>query len=147
MTAVIAKNRRPLWMTSLAREGLGDVFFDRLWPDRQREQDEKWSPRVDLSKKEGKYLIVAEVPGIKKEDLSISFEDGLLTLAGKKEIGREKKREDYLLRETRTGSFSRSFRLPREVDREGIEATYENGLLTVILPQAEKSRKRKIEVH
>lgn len=147
MTALIAKNRRPLWMTSVAREGLGDVFFDRLWPEWHRGQDEEWSPRVDLSEMDGKYSLVAEVPGLKKEDLSISFEDGLLTLEGKKETDREEKREEYYLRETRTGSFSRSFRLPREVDREGIEATYENGLLTVILPQAEKSRKRKIEVH
>jgi len=147
MTMAIVRNRRPSWMTPFAMEGVGDVFFDRLWPEWQRDTGEEWSPSVDLTEKDGKYSLVAEIPGLKKEDISISFENGLLTIKGQKETDHEEKNEEYYLRETRSGSFSRSFELPREVDTEGIEATYENGVLKVVLPHAEDSKSKKIEIH
>jgi HSP20 family protein len=128
MTVAIARNRRPSWMTPFGMEGLGDVFFDRVWPEWQRDMGEEWSPSVDLTEKDGKYAVVAEIPGLKKEDISVTFENGLL-------------------KETRSGSFSRSFRLPREVAVEGIEAIYEDGVLKVVLPHAEESKRKKIKIH
>ena len=73
--------------------------------------------------KDGKYYLTAELPGVDKEDISISIEDGYVTLSGKK----EEKRSDYYLKETRYGSFKRSFRLPAKVAEDKVDATYKNG--------------------
>jgi HSP20 family protein len=147
MTLAITRNRRPSWMTPFGMEGFGDVFFDRLWPEWQRDIGEEWSPNVDLTEKDGKYAVVAEIPGLKKDDISVTFENGVLTITGKKETNHEEKNEEYHVKETRSGSFSRSFRLPREVAAEGIEAIYEDGVLKVVLPHAEESKRKKIEIN
>ena len=147
MTLAITRTRRPAWMTPFGRESFGDVFFDRLWPEWQRDMGEEWTPSADLTEKDGAYHLTAEVPGIKKEDITVSVENGYVTVKGKKEDHREEKGEEDFLKETRSGAFCRSFRLPSEVDTEHIDATYKDGVLNVVLPHKEKSKGKNIEIH
>ncbi len=148
MTLAISRRiRRPWWMTPFGREPLGDVFFDRLWPEWGRDAGEEVKPSVDFSEKDGKYYLTAELPGIKKEDISINVEDGYVTVSGKKEEDNEEEGSDYYLKETRRGSFSRRFRLPGKVMEDKVDATYKDGILTVVMPHAEEAETKKIEIH
>ena len=138
---------RPWWMTTFGREPLGDIFFDRLLPEWKGDLGEEVRPSVDFTEKDGKYHLTAELPGMKKEDITITIEDNCVTLSGKKENHREEKDTDYYLKETSYGSFSRIFRLPGKVDKNKVDATYKDGILTVVMPHEEEAQTKKIEVH
>jgi len=139
--------RRPSWMTPFGSEGGGDVFFDRLWPEWRRELGEEWTPAVNVYEKEGNYYLTADLPGVKKDDVSVTIEAGYVTLSGKKESSKEAKEANYYMKETMCGSFSRSFKLPGEVHEDKVDATHKDGVLTVVLPKKESSKTKKIEVH
>ena len=148
MTIALTKRTgRPWWMTPFGREPMGDVFFDRLWPEHLRDEGEEVRPSVDFTEKDGKYYLTAELPGIDKENINVTVEDGYVTLSGKKEEKKEEKGSDYYLKETRYGSFSRSFRLPGKVAEDKIDATYKDGVLTVEMPHEEEAETKKIEIH
>lgn len=140
------KKRRPWWMTPFGREPVGDVFFDRLWPEWQRDMGEEWVPGINFYEKEGKYYLTAELPGMSKDDINISVDQGIITLSGKKEQKREEENASYYLREVSYGSFSRSFRLPTEVEEDKVEADFKDGLLTVVMPHRKEPKARKIEI-
>lgn len=101
---------------------------------------------LDVAEQEGKFLVKASVPGIAPEDLDISLSDNVLTIKGETHTETEKEEETYHLRERRSGRFMRSFSLPTLVKEEEIEATYENGVLTLEIPKAEEVKPKKIEV-
>ena len=145
--AITRRVRRPSWMTPYGHEGLGDVFFDRLWPEWRRDIGEEWCPSVNFYEKEGKYHLTAEIPGLDKDDISISFDNGCMTISGKKESESEEEGVDFYMRETSHGSFSRSFNLPKSVDEDKVDATYKDGVLTLVMPQKEESDRKKIEIH
>ena len=148
MDVTLAKRSgRPWWMTPFGREPLGDIYFDRLWPEWKRDMGEEITPSVDFVEKDNKYLLTAELPGLKKDDISISVEDGFVTISGRREDTSEKEEGEYHVKEMRYGSFSRSFRLPRKVLEDKVEATYKNGILTLVLPLAEEEKTRKITIH
>ena len=134
-------------MTPFGHEGFGDVFFDRLWPEWRRLMGEEWSPNINFYEKDGMYYLTAEVPGIKKDDLSVTIDNGYLTISGKRERMREEDDAEYYMKELRSGSFSRSFRLPGEADGEKVDATYEDGILKIVMPRKEESKIQKIKVH
>ncbi|MFZ0449963.1 MAG: Hsp20/alpha crystallin family protein [Desulfatiglandaceae bacterium] len=134
-------------MTTFGREPMGDLFFDRLYPEYLRDAGEEMTLSVDFTEKDGKYYLTAELPGVDKENISISIEDGYVTLSGKKEEKKEEKRSDYYLKETRYGSFKRSFRLPGKVAEDKVDATYKNGVLTVVMPHEKEAETKKIEIH
>jgi HSP20 family protein len=145
-TALTKKTNRPSWLKPFWGDNF-DLFFDRLWPDFPMDFGGDWSPKVDLFEKDGNYHLTAEVPGMSKDDISVSIHEGLVTVSGKKESSKEEKENDYYMKETQYGSFSRSFRLPGEVDEEKVDATYKDGVLTVVMPKKEDGKTKKIEVH
>ena len=145
--AVSCTFRRPFWVTPFGMEGWRDLFSDRSWPELLGEKDEGLSPNVDFSEKDGKYFLTAELPGLKKDDISISIEDGYITVSGKKETNKEEEGTNYYLKETRSGSFRRSFRLPGKVDKENVDATFKDGVLTVAMPLEKEAETKKIEIH
>jgi HSP20 family protein len=147
MTLSLTRRNRPWWMTPFGREPLGDIFFDRVWPEWRRDYGEEITPSVDFSEKDGKYHLTAELPGMNKGDISITIEDGYLTIRGTKADDREEKGSDYYIKETRHGTFSRSFRLPKKVVEEKVDATYKDGLLTLVIPYEEEAETNKIEIH
>ena len=146
-TEITRRFGRPSWMTPFGFEGLGDVFFDRLWPEWRRDLGEEWSPRVDFFEKDGKYYLIAEIPGMKKEDISVSIENGYLTINGKRDSGTEDDECVFYVNESPKGSFTRRFRLPDEVDEAKVDASYEKGILSVVLARKENSKNKKIVVH
>lgn len=146
MAQEITRRRRPWWMTPLGREPFGDVFFDRLWPEWQRDMGEEWRPGVDFYEKEGKYYVSAELPGIGKDDISVTIDQGVLTITGKKEKTKEDERANYFLRECSYGSFSRSFRLPGEVEESKVQASFKDGVLTLEMPHKKEPTTKKIQI-
>ena len=145
--AITRRTGRPWWMTTFGRAPMEDVFFDRMYPEYIRDAGEEITPSVDFTEKDGKYYLTAELPGIDKENISITVEDGYVTLSGKKEEKKEEQGSGYFLKETRYGSFSRSFRLPGRVEEDKIDATYKDGVLTVEMPHEEEAETKKIEIH
>ena len=105
-----------------------------------------WAPVVDIFEEPELVRIVAEVPGVKPEDVKVLVEGNVLTIQGTKEQVAERKAEKVHRYERTYGTFERSFTLPTTVDPEHIKATYEMGLLTLVLPKVEKAKPRQIKL-
>jgi len=105
-----------------------------------------WIPAVDVFEDANAIRVVAELPGLKPEDVQITLEDGTLTIRGEKKQGAEETTERVHRYERSYGVFQRAFRLPDSVDGDRVDAAYENGVLTVTLPKAERAKPRKIQV-
>lgn len=105
-----------------------------------------WTPAVDVSEDKDAVKIVAELPGVKPEDVKLSLENQTLTIRGEKRQEIEEKKERVHRYERSYGSFERTFALPGTVDAERIEASFGDGLLTVTLPKVERARPRQIEI-
>jgi HSP20 family protein len=101
---------------------------------------------LDVQSDGDEYVITAQVPGFKAEDLQIEILDDVLTLKAEIEQDEVEKRGGYLLREIHRGSFSRSLRLPEPTDSSKAEAKIEDGLLTVRIPKSEEARPKEIKV-
>jgi HSP20 family protein len=108
----------------------------------------RWAdPPVDMSETEDGYTISAELPGLKKEDVHVEVEDHLLTISGSKEDVHKGKRKHHQYAERRFGSFKRALTLPRDADLEGIDASFDNGVLTITIPKRPGSdNARKVDV-
>jgi len=105
-----------------------------------------WMPTVDISETDGEYLIKAELPEVKKEDVKVTVEDGVLTLQGERRQEKEEKDKRYHRVERSYGSFVRSFSLPESVDEEAVKAEYKDGVLNLHLPKTEKVKPKAIDV-
>jgi HSP20 family protein len=105
-----------------------------------------WAPALDISERKDAYVVTVEVPGIKAEDLDITLEDGLLTIQGERRFTQETTEQQFHRVERRYGSFRRSITLPTQVQAEQIEASFEDGVLEVIVPKAEEAKPKKISV-
>jgi HSP20 family protein len=103
-------------------------------------------PAIDVTENENESRIVAELPGVKKEDISITVEDGWLTLKGERKSSEPSDVTKILHREIEYQPFSRSIKLPHEVNVNEISAGLENGILKITLPKAEAARPRSIEI-
>jgi HSP20 family protein len=124
---------------------LGDFFG----VDKRGEETDfiRWAPRVDILEQDGGYELVADLPGLKKEDIKIEIQDNMLTLRGEKKLEEEKKDKSYRLCERYYGEFVRTFALPENVDRDGIVAGFKDGVLKLEIPKTEKPKPKQIEVN
>jgi HSP20 family protein len=106
------------------------------------------APAADVVETENALRVLVELPGIHPDNVSVDLENNVLTVQGEKQEQRSEGDEKHTwhLMERRYGTFSRSFMLPRDVDQERIEAGFENGVLTIIIPKSEKARRRRIEI-
>ena len=105
-----------------------------------------WAPACDVFEDKDAVKIVAEIPGVRPEDVKLSLENNILTIRGEKRQQAEEQTDRVHRYERTYGAFERTFALPGTVDAERIEAHYENGLLTVVLPKVERARPREIPV-
>jgi HSP20 family protein len=105
-----------------------------------------WVPVVDIFEEPELLRIVAEIPGVKPEDVHISVEDNVLTIQGTKEQVVEEKADKVHRYERTYGTFERSFTLPAIINADAIKATYEHGVLKLALPKLEKAKARQIKV-
>jgi HSP20 family protein len=106
----------------------------------------EWSPLVDIEENEKEYLIKAELPEIKKEDVKVTVENDVLTIAGERKFEKEEKGKKYHRIERSYGSFVRSFALPEDSDGTKVSAEYKDGVLCIHLPKSEKAKPKAIEV-
>jgi HSP20 family protein len=105
-----------------------------------------WSPAVDLAEREDDYALNVELPGVSKDDVKITLQDNVLTIRGEKKQEEESKKSNLYRVERSYGSFQRSFTLPTTVEGNKIEASFKDGILTVVLPKAEEVKRKEIEV-
>ncbi len=133
-----------------------DSFFNRLprslgsWPHLALGGNGgtkfEWSPSADISETEKEYCVRAELPAVKKEDVKVTIDGGMLTIAGERKQRKEDKNEKYHRVESFYGSFSRSFSLPDNVDAKSIKCESQDGVLTVHIPKSEPEKHKPIEI-
>jgi HSP20 family protein len=124
---------------------LFDDFFG-LTPARREGAATLWAPAVDVREDVNNYFVEAELPGMKKEDISLELENNVLSIRGERKFERKEEGENYHFMERSYGSFYRSFSLPKNVDGEKIGAEYKEGVLTVTLPKKEEVKPKKVEI-
>ncbi len=105
-----------------------------------------WAPHVDIKETKTHYSVVAEFPGLTKDDIEISLEDNLLTIKGEKKGEEKKKEENNLHIERSYGSFYRSFRFPEFIETDKVKASFKNGLLKLEIPKKKGTKGKKIEI-
>ena len=105
-----------------------------------------WTPAVDISETTAAYVINVEIPEVKKEDVSVTLEHGVLTVKGMRRQEAEEKGRKYHRVERSYGRFVRNFSLPDMVDDAQVQAVFKDGILTLHLPKSEKARPKAIEV-
>jgi HSP20 family protein len=105
-----------------------------------------WAPALDISERKDAYLVTVEVPGVNADDLDITLEDGLLTIQGERQLTSESSEQQYHRVERRYGAFRRSITLPAHVMAEGIQASFEDGVLQILVPKAEEAKPRRIQI-
>ncbi len=103
----------------------------------------RWALPLDVVRHDDSVVVSASIPGVDPDQINVTVEDGILSIAGTSNGESESENSGYVLRERRSGSFFRSIRLPDEVDSDGAESEYRNGVLTITLPK-EESRKSKV---
>lgn len=105
-----------------------------------------WTPAVDIREETDRYVIHADLPGVRPEDIEVHMEGGMLSISGRRESRTTEAGEGYKRVERASGSFSRRFSLPDTADPGGITARCEQGVLEVSIPKQEQTRPRRIEV-
>ena len=105
-----------------------------------------WAPPVDILESRDSYLIRAELPGMKKEDISVEFKEGALTLSGDKKFEEPAEGVTYHRSERASGKFARSFYLPQTIKQDGINATFRDGILEVHVPKADEAKPKQIAI-
>jgi HSP20 family protein len=105
-----------------------------------------WMPSVDISETDAAYLIKGEIPGVKKEDVKVTIQDGMLTIQGERKMEKEEKDKKFHRVECSYGSFMRSFRVPDDADESAVKAEFKDGMLNVTLPKSAKSKPKSINV-
>lgn len=131
----------------LAREPFSRLL-ETFFTDPQGEEvsNRNWIPPVDIQETPEGYKLLAELPGMTKDDINITLENNVLRLSGERKFEKDAKKESYHRVERTYGTFSRAFALPQQVQAEGVQAGFENGVLTVMVPKAEQAKPRKIEI-
>ena len=129
-------------------EEISEQFSRALNSARANSKDIAFKPTVNTREADDAYYIEVELPGVKKENISIDVNDELLTVSGQRELKNEYKDSNLYRIESSYGKFERSFTLPEDVDSDKIEATSNNGVLEIKIPKVEKVEKKpkKIEI-
>jgi HSP20 family protein len=118
-----------------------------LWePVREMRSARRWVPAMDLVETDDGFLLTADLPGLRRDDVAIEVADGVLTISGAREFRHETKKGAFHRIERSSGAFSRSLTLPKDIDPELIAARFEDGVLEVRIPKPEERRPRRVEI-
>ena len=127
-----------------------DRFFNEVgYPTGENGSDssDRWLPPVDIQETDDAFVVSADLPGLSKDDIDISLEDGVLTLAGERKFSNDETEGKTFRRIERSyGAFRRSFTLPQGVDAEKVNATFGDGVLHLTLPKSATAKPRKISI-
>jgi len=122
-----------------------DSFFEEK-PGIKMEEFGEWIPALDLSETKNELVAKAEIPGVDPKDIDISLNNDILTVQGEKKQEKEEKDENYHFVERTYGAFTRSIRLPKDVQGDKIKASYKEGVLRIALPKSEDAKKKEIKI-
>jgi HSP20 family protein len=117
--------------------------LDRAW---NGNGNSPWMPAVDVRETENAYLVEADLPGLKKEDIDVQVHDNIVTIRGERKQEEQEDKDRYARFERRYGRFERSFRLSDRIDTGKVEASYRDGVLRLELAKREEAKPRQIEV-
>ena len=106
----------------------------------------EWSPVADISESPGEYLIKAELPAVRKEDVKVTLENGIITISGERKQEKESKDENEIRVESFHGTFTRSFALPDDIDPQAIHAEAKNGVLKVHIPRTQTPKAKTVAI-
>jgi HSP20 family protein len=126
--------------------GRAPMRADRADRDKEALTVAEWAPLVDITEDEKEYLIKAELPEMKKEDVKLTVQDNVLTISGERKYEKEEKGKKYHRVERAYGSFMRSFTLPEDSDGAKVSADYKDGVLQIHLPKSEKAKPKSVDV-
>jgi HSP20 family protein len=144
---ILHRVHAPAWSDLFSTRREIDRVFDRFFGQADS-MTGPWTPAVDVRETSDAIEMVAELPGLRTEDVEVNIENNVLSISGEKKQDVEKNGDgEYHLVERRYGRFERTFTLPRTVDGERISAQFENGVLTITLPKAETAKPRRVQVH
>ena len=118
-------------------------FFDTFWG---RPETAKQFPAIDVCEDDARYIVTAELPGTKREDVTVELHEGVLTIRGEKKSEREEKSERRRYVERSFGAFSRTFTLPSDADPEQAQAAFKDGVLTVSISKTAEKKPRTVDV-
>jgi HSP20 family protein len=105
-----------------------------------------WAPALDISERKDAYLVTVELPGVEPDDLEITMEDGLLTIQGERHFAHDSSEQQFHRVERRYGAFRRAITLPAQVQAEQIQASFDNGVLQIVVPKMEEAKPKRIQV-
>ena len=129
------------------QDRINTLFEDTLgYKDDKSLASTTWKPLVDIFEDEQAITIKAELPEIDEKDIQINLDNNMLTIKGERNLEKEEKKESYHRVERYYGSFQRSFELPTTVDRNNISASYDKGVLKIVLPKKEESKPKKVQI-
>jgi len=120
--------------------------FDRMFDELAGGRERAWTPAIDIVRDNGNLVLRADIPGIKPEEVKIEIEDDVLTVSGEHEERKKEKDKDFVRRERRYGSFSRSMALPAGVEAKKIEAKTHDGVLEVTIPLPKEATKETVAI-
>ena len=120
--------------------------FGRGPQNAEGQSEAAWTPRVDVYETEQNYVLTADLPGLKKEEINIDLNDNTLTLKGEKKFEEKVEKDNYVRLERTYGSFARSFTLSDDVNPDSITANYKDGVLEVTLPKKEEAKPKEYKV-
>ena len=149
-----AMTRRSSQTPSTGPQDLFDLFTDRFFnrflePASTLANGEtlrSWMPRTDIRETDEAFELYADLPGMTKQDIDLTFEDNVLTLAGERKFEDAGTDKGYRRIERSYGKFTRSFQVPKNIDATKILASFTDGVLTVTLPKAAEAQPRKVEI-
>lgn len=122
------------------------AFNQFLRTDAETQETRTWAPAVDILETPEAYVVKAELPGVPKDAVHITVENNVLTLKGERKLEKDVTKENYHRIERTYGAFARSFSLPTRVDHDGVEARFDQGVLTITVPKAAEAKPKKIEI-
>ena len=146
----VLTNWNQLRQLEALRNGLGSLFTPSPVQGQASQEEPlavaEWAPLVDISEDDQQYLITAELPEVKREDVKVTAEEGTLTIMGERKFEREEKGRKYHRVERSYGSFVRNFSIPDDASPAKVTAEFKDGVLTVHLGKTAKAKPQQIEI-
>ncbi|MFL5836656.1 MAG: Hsp20/alpha crystallin family protein [Solirubrobacteraceae bacterium] len=125
---------------------LFNTFFDTPTGSAPNGGTRRWLPAMDLVETDDHFVLRADLPGLSEGDVNLELEDNVLTVSGERKAEHESRKEGYYRIERASGSFQRSLTLPEGVNADGIEASFDKGVLEVRIPKPEERKPRKVAI-
>ena len=121
-------------------------IMDEFFNDAVATRRSSFAPSIDISENEKQYMIDVEIPGVDKKDIKLNVENNTLTISGERKFEKKEDGKQYHRVESHYGTFSRSFTLPDNVNTESINATYNNGILSITVDKSEEKMRKQIKI-